>query len=122
MSKASGPLAGYRILLVEDSYPQAMDTSEWLTEAGAEIVGPVPDADKAEILLAASSVDAAVLDINLGMGADYEIAANLRDRGVPFILATGYDKSAIDTRFHDAPHLSKPLSQEKLLRALSNLL
>jgi CheY-like chemotaxis protein len=117
-----GPLDGRRILLVEDSYPQAMDASEWLAEAGARVLGPAPSVAAARALLSDEPVDAAVLDVNLGNGADYEIASSLVDLGIPFVLATGYDVLAIDPRFRDAPLVSKPVAKQKLLQAILALI
>jgi hypothetical protein len=63
-----------------------------LRKLGAEVSGPLPS--RREALPAFSSderIDAAVPDINLRGEVIYPLADALRQRGVPFVFATGYD-------------------------------
>jgi CheY-like chemotaxis protein len=92
-------LAGFYVLVVEDYYYQARDCCEWLRDAGAIVAGPVGDAGDAKDILDRQRVDAAVVDINLGQGPDFQVASHLADKGVPFIFATGYDESVIPAEF-----------------------
>ena len=48
----------------------------------------VPDAQRS---LQQCSPHCAVLDVNLGDGASFELAKSLRMRGIPFVFFTGYD-------------------------------
>jgi DNA-binding LytR/AlgR family response regulator len=109
------PLAGKSVLVVEDDYFLARDACEWLIEAGAQIVGPVPNIERALQLMSTGVVDAAVIDINLGQGPTYEVAAKLSERAVPFVFATGYDQAAIPPEFQDRPRLEKPFSGKQLV-------
>ena len=115
------PLSGRRVLVVEDDYFLATDTCQWLTDAGAEVVGPTPDVEEACGLLDDERVDSAVIDINLGMGPTYEIARRLNRSQVPFLFATGYDRSALPPQFQDNPHIEKPFQQSDLVKAVSAL-
>jgi len=114
-------LASKRILVVEDNYILAMDICEWLREAGADVAGPVPDCARAFEELDRRSVDAAVIDINLGQGPTFEIAERLRRENVPFLFATGYDQSAIPDGFRTAPRLEKPFKGRDLIGAVRDL-
>lgn len=118
---AATPLEGRRILLVEDDYYLATDACSWLVDAGAEVIGPLSTADEALQSIDQHSLDAAVLDINLGSGPTYGIAAELAGRNVPFLFATGYDVIAIPEAFRDCPRVEKPFSGEQLVQAVLKL-
>ena len=125
MPIVESPLVGCRILLVEDEYLFAELMEEWLSQAGAIVVGAVPSIEQALELIAsaAGALDAAVLDVNLGCGMTaYPIADRLNELGVPYLFATG-DVRIIDSAAHRArPRLDKPLSEDELLRAVAKLL
>ena len=114
-------LVGFYVLVVEDYYYQARDCCEWLRDAGAIVAGPVGDAVDAKEILDRQRVDAAVVDINLGQGPDFQLASQLTDKGVPFIFATGYDENAIPAEFEQALRLEKPFDSQALIAAVSSL-
>lgn len=114
-------LSGTRVLIVEDDYLIAHDLCKWLEEAGADVVGPVSNAAQALDLLCSSSVDAAVIDINLGAGPDYEVAEHLTQLHVPFLFATGYDQQVIPRSFGNHPVLEKPFNPQQLVRSVCEL-
>ena len=116
-------LKDVRILVVEDEYFLADDMRETLSEAGAEVLGPVPSVAEARALVEADArIDAAVLDINLQGEEVFPVADLLRLRGVPFVFATGYDGWAIPERFADTSRLEKPQVGDKLLAAIEPLM
>ena len=116
-------LQNRRILVVEDEYFLADDMRETLSEAGAEVLGPVPSVAEARALVEADArIDAAVLDINLQGEEVFPVADLLRLRGVPFVFATGYDGWAIPERFADTSRLEKPQVGDKLLAAIEPLM
>ncbi|MBP0492677.1 response regulator [Roseomonas indoligenes] len=125
MFEAAGPLTGRRILLVEDEYLIAEVMEEWLSRAGAVVVGPVPGVAQALELIGdgAGAVDGAVLDVNLGPGATaYPVADRLAELGVPYLFATG-DVRIIDDSVHrERPRLDKPVTRPQLLKAVEQLL
>lgn len=114
-------LAGLQVLVVEDQYLLAKDVCEWLEEAGAKVVGPVPDSSQACRLIDRENLKAAVVDINLGRGPAFEVASKLAERSVPFLFATGYDRTAIPAEFIDTPRLEKPFKGVDLVQALKAL-
>jgi CheY-like chemotaxis protein len=115
------PLEGRQVLVVEDQYLLARDVCEWLEAAGAHVVGPAPDSTKACELLEGHAVDSAVVDINLGRGPTYEVAARLNEREVPFLFATGYDEEVIPAEFQGAARLEKPFTGADLVQAVEAL-
>jgi DNA-binding LytR/AlgR family response regulator len=113
-------LRGRRILIVEDEYLIATDLAMRLEEMGAVVIGPAATAETALALIAgvSSPIDGAVLDINLGQGLAYPIADALRDAGVPFIFASGYDDIAVPAAYGQVPRCQKPVDYEALARTL----
>ncbi|WP_284260056.1 response regulator [Bradyrhizobium iriomotense] len=117
------PLAGRRILVVEDEYFLADDIGETLRTLGAEIAGPVGHLEDAvEILRDGSVLDAAVLDVNLRTGMIFPIARELRARQVPFVFTTGYDRISIISEFQNVLLLEKPIDLAAMARKLTALI
>jgi CheY-like chemotaxis protein len=117
-----GALDGRRILLVEDEYFQALDAKRWLEDAGAEVIGPVGTPQSIEECLNADAFDAAIVDINLGSGADYRVADELSERHVPMVFLTGYDRAQIPSKHADVPCLTKPAKVGEVISTMERLL
>ena len=111
------PLAGCRILIVEDEFLIAMDLESSIARAGGTVVGP---ANTLEAAMAAVSgkLDGAVLDVNLRGKMVFPVADALAARHVPFVFTTGYDDGAIPERFSNAARCGKPVAIEELLEYL----
>lgn len=118
----TGTIDGKRILVVEDEYLLADDMRNALEKAGAEVLGPVPDVERAFALIGSETPDAALLDINLAGESVYSVADALLERQIPFIFATVFDESAIPERFASALRLEKPVKSRDVLAALVPLL
>jgi DNA-binding response OmpR family regulator len=114
-------LQGYRILIVEDEYFLADDLSQTLSEEGAEIIGPFASVDEALIIAREAPIDAAVLDVNLRGDMVFPVADALRERGIPFIFATGYDEATLPARFVDTPRVEKPFKGDRIAAILGPL-
>ena len=112
-------LSGKRLLVVEDEYLIATDLALSLEDQGATVVGPVGSiADALALIATESTLDGAILDINLGHERAWDIAEELRRRGVPFIFATGYDAWITPEAFRDVPRCEKPVDTRVLARLL----
>jgi DNA-binding NarL/FixJ family response regulator len=86
------------------------------------VIGPVPSAARALALIGREKPDFAIIDVNLGRERSALVAEALRERGVPFALATDYDRSQLpEEAYRDAPHLGKPLDHHRLVGALECL-
>ena len=115
-------LSGCRILVVEDEYFLADDMVRVLNASGAEVVGPIGDAQEALVALDGQTrFDCAILDINLRGELVYPFASALRSRNIPFVFATGYDQAAIPAGFEDVPRWEKPFDPVALAGALPSL-
>jgi DNA-binding NarL/FixJ family response regulator len=117
----SAPLEGFRILVIEDDFYLATDQQHMLEQAGATVIGPTGDREKAAQLAKPSQVDCAVVDINLGRGPSFELAAMLSKRGIPYIFTTGYDAAAIPSEFSTIVRLEKPVRNREAIAALRQL-
>ena len=115
------PLKGRRILVIEDEYFVAEVLSEILGDAGAVIAGPIGWADDALAFVEhhGSTLDGAILDVNLHGRASYPIADALAERGVRFVFITGYDETALESAYRHHPRCEKPLQADAILAALS---
>ncbi len=114
---------GRRILVAEDEYMIADEIVTELAAAGAEVVGPAPTVAAALSLVeAAGSLDAAVLDVNLNGEMIWPVLDALTARGVPILLATGYDAGVAPAAHAHLPRCEKPVDARDLLRALAKRL
>jgi CheY-like chemotaxis protein len=118
---SANDLKGVRVLLVEDQMIVAMDIEAMLHAAGCEVVGPVGTLQAAITLAHEEALDTAVLDINLDGEKVYPAAEELQQRGIPFILATGYGASTLPEKWRNQPRLGKPFRSEQLEQLLRSV-
>ena len=115
-------LCGHCILVVEDDYYLASDTTRALRGAGAAVLGPVPTEAAALAALETGAPTGAVVDINLGAGASFTLPETLKRRGVAFVFVTGYDEQMIPPDFATTPRLQKPVDLRQIVRTLAEVL
>lgn len=114
-------LEACRILVVEDEYLLAEELALGLTEAGASVLGPVPDVEGAFALLDDDALPtAAILDVNLGGESVFPLADDLIGRRVPVIFTTGYDPATLPSRFAHIATCEKPFRSSKVLEVVRN--
>ena len=102
-----------RILLVEDEMLVAMNIEDMLLALGHEVAGI------AGRLAQEGQFDVAMLDVNLAGESSFPIADVLRDRGIPFVFATGYGADGLAAEYRTAPLLQKPFRSGDLEKALA---
>lgn len=111
------------ILIVEDEMLIALDLASQLESAGFRIVGPAQSvAEAIELLDAAPSCNAAVLDVNLGRESAEPVAHALNARGIPFVVLSGYSQRQHPLIFQAVRCLSKPVAIGALVDELHTLL
>lgn len=114
--------AGRRILVVEDESIIASLIAGHLDERGFVVVGPVAKLIDALILASTAVFDAAVLDITIRGGTIYPVAEIIKNRGIPFILASGYSTWALPEVLRDQPRLTKPFRMDEFDDLLETIL
>ena len=114
-------LRGLKVLVVEDLFLLGETIRDHLESCGCEVVGPAASLQRALELAIGTSLDGAVLDINLDGELSFPVAACLEASGVPFVFLTGYDDpSIVPAEFRSLPHLTKPCDYAELTAALAN--
>ncbi|SFS11607.1 response regulator [Sphingomonas jatrophae] len=112
-----------RILVVEDEYMLADELRTELGDAGAIVLGPVGNVEDAlELVQSEQAIDGGILDVNLSGEMVFPAADLLTDRGVPFVFTTGYDASAIPSRFADVVRCEKPINIKKVTQAIGRVI
>ena len=118
----SGPLLeGRRILVVEDESMIWMLIEDGLSEEGCQVVGPAARLDDALHAAASETLDAALLDVNLGGQPAYPVADILAKRGIPFAFLTGYGEAGLNEAYRHRPVLKKPFTLNKLVALAASL-
>ena len=114
--------AGLRVLIVEDELLLAMDYEEILKHEGFTVLGPAGRQARALALLEAERPDVAILDVNLAGERSTAVAEALANRGVPFIVVSGYgDRTLDEPVLRGAPRLDKPIKAQELVRLVRSL-
>lgn len=118
----AGPLAGLRVLVVEDEWLIASELERILGERGCVVVGPAARVAEALQMVAGESFDAALLDANLAGEIATPVAAALAARGTPFAVVTGYDRDQLpEGPLREVPRVRKPFTPDLIAEALSGL-
>lgn len=107
-----------QILVVEDDYFIAEEVAGHLARHGVNVVGPVGNILEAMDAIKLTSLDAAVVDINLHGEMAFPVADALMARNIPFVFATGYDKTAIPARYSTIARCAKPVDYRNLTKLL----
>jgi DNA-binding response OmpR family regulator len=110
-----------RILIIEDEPMLAVDLEETLTEAGFEVVGIVGRLDKAFALIRTCGCDAAIVDANLAGVSAGPAARALAERGIPFVVLSGYALEQQRDKSLGANYLQKPCRPAQLISSLTAL-
>jgi CheY-like chemotaxis protein len=111
-------LAGLCILVVEDESVIARMLVDLLADRGVKVLGPVASVAAALAAVAGTEhIDAALLDVNLNGERSVAVAEALKDRGIPYVLATGYIASECKD-YSAALVLQKPYLPAQLMAAL----
>ncbi len=119
----NGAFTSRRVLVVEDEAMIALLIEDMLIDLGCAVVGPAHGlAEGLALARGSAGVDAALLDVNLNGQSVFELADELRAKGVPMIFSTGYGDLALRDVDKGAPVIHKPFRAHELARALEEAL
>ena len=114
-----GSLTGRSILIVEDDPIIVIDITQAFEDSGAELT-TTNTLRHALLLVEHDGLSVAILDHALGDGNSSLLCARLRERGIPFIIYSGYEK--VEGACQGAPHITKPASHQVLRAAVEDLI
>ena len=112
-----------RLLVVEDSYLLALTLETMCEDLGWQIVGPASRLDQAMEMARTETFDAALLDVNLNGEMSWGVADVLKDRGIPFAFATGYDQTdMLPARLAGSTIVAKPYRLDDVEQRLRQMM
>jgi CheY-like chemotaxis protein len=97
----------------------AMNIEDMLLAMGHEVAGLASRLAPALQLAREGEFDLAMLDVNLAGETSFPVADILRQRGIPYLFATGYGVDGIEQGYRGAPVLQKPFRSRDLAGALA---
>tara|TARA_B100001750_G_C15019221_1_gene356115 strand:+ start:105 stop:476 length:372 start_codon:yes stop_codon:yes gene_type:complete len=110
------------VLVVEDAFLVGIQLKEDIESLGYSVVGPANSVKKALSLLEEHSINAAILDVNLGHEDSTPIAEKLEGANIPFLFITGYESVSEDrTIFAEKKLLRKPILLPDIQEAINEL-
>ena len=112
-------LGGLSLLVVEDEPLIAMDIAMAFEKSGAHITS-TNTLKHAVLLVEHDGLSGAILDHALPDGDSSILCARLKERGVPFMIYSGFEK--VEGACAGAPHLSKPATPEMIVAAMVELI
>ena len=110
---------GRSILVGEDEPLIAMDISLAFKDTGAELT-TTNTLRHALLLVEHDGLSGAILDHALPDGDSSLLCTRLKERGIPFMIYSGYEK--VEGPCQGAPHVNKPASPSVLVAAMEDML
>ena len=116
-----GIIQGQRVLVVEDEVLIALELSDSLVGAGAEVIGPAATVRTALRMIEHDFPTAAILDVSLDTEDSVLIAQRLTEIGIPFIFHTGnFAGRSAPSDWPHVPVVRKPAPMEIVLDTLAD--
>lgn len=110
------------VLVLEDEVIIALDLEMTLNELGFEEILIASSVNQALTLVAANDIAFAILDFNLGAETAQPVIERLEERGIPFVVMSGYmDRTHLGDGAADWLLLGKPANAVALSQALETL-
>jgi CheY-like chemotaxis protein len=111
--------AGLRVLVVEDEMMIRMLLQGMLSDLGHTVAAEAGAIKEAMTLAEQAEFDLALLDVNLNGQPITPVVEILKQRGVPFVFASGYGVSGVPEPYRTSPTLQKPFQTEALAAAIA---
>jgi ActR/RegA family two-component response regulator len=91
-------------------YYLAEDCAQEIVRHGMKAIGPIGSVESALQTLAQDGPDGAIIDLNLQGELAFKVVQAVRDRGVPFVVYTGYSRLAFPAQLAGIVTVEKPTS------------
>ena len=113
-------MSGQRsILIVEDEPLIAMMLEDFLDSLGHKVWGTCDTVQCALDEVEKGGFDLAILDVNLKGQNVWPVASRLRERGVPFVIASGGHVDPPPAEFASVPLIEKPYTVDRVTPAIN---
>ena len=109
---------GRSILIVEDEPLIAMMLEDFLDSLGHKVRGTCDNVQCALDEVEKGGFDLAILDVNLKGESVWPVASRLREKNVPFVIATGGHVDPPPAEFANVPVIEKPYTVDRVTPAL----
>ena len=106
------------ILVVEDEPLIAMMLEDFLESLGHSVSATCESVSDALAEAEKGGFDLAILDVNLKGESVWPVATKLREKNVPFVLATGGHVDPPPAEFANVPVIEKPYTVDRVMPAL----
>jgi DNA-binding response OmpR family regulator len=106
------------VLVVEDNHAIARSLTDALKKAECNVIGPIGTLAEATRIASEVSVDAVLMDVDLGGERVYPLARELRDRKIPFALLTGFGAEDLPPDLREGAIFPKPIDLEAVFNWL----
>ena len=112
-------LEGRSILIVEDEPLIALDITQAFEGTGAALT-TTNSLHQATVLVEHDGLSGAILDHSLGDGDSSLLYARLTERGIPYLIYSGYPK--VEGACEGVLHVGKPAAPGELVAAMETLI
>jgi DNA-binding response OmpR family regulator len=106
------------ILIVEDEPLIAMMLEDFLDSLGHTVSATCDSVSEALNHADKGDFDLAILDVNLKGENVWPVASRLREKGIPFVIATGGHVDPPPPEFAAVPMIEKPYTVDRVTPAL----
>jgi len=106
-------------LIVEDQALIGLALEAYLEEIGLEACEPLSSAREALEWLSGNTPTVAIVDYSLRDGSCLTLIHMLEERGIPFVIYSGHERSIAPSQLQQVPWINKPCDREVLLAALT---
>ena len=110
--------ASRSILVVEDEPLIAMMLEDFLETLGHTVHASCESVEDAVAAADKGGFDVAIIDINLNGETAWPVAHKLREKAIPFVIATGGHVEPPPPEFKDVPVIEKPYTVDRVTPAL----
>ena len=100
----------------------AMLIEDMVADIGGELAATATRLDDAMAQASEREIDFAILDLNLAGVLTYPVADLLKQRGIPFVFATGYGAGGLAKGYENETALEKPFTTGTLERVMKQTL
>lgn len=110
--------SGLRVFVVEDEELVLMMIETMLEELGCIVTGSAKSVPVALSAVETVPFDLALLDVNLEGVKVFPVAEAIAEKGLPFIISSGYGREGVPDALRHVPIIPKPFRLEELDEAI----